>query len=478
MTATSQLEDIALRDALLRRNFFSFTWKVFDTLMAGSSEQFEPNWHVRALCHRLNEVRLGTIPRLVVTVPPRHLKSIATSVALPAFLLGHDPSCKMLIASYALELARKHSDDCRIIMESDWYRRIFPHTRIRSARGEELLTTSGGIRKAVSTGGVVTGFGAHYIIIDDLLKAQDASSETERLRAQTYIEQGLLTRFDNPAQGRVIAIQQRLHEDDPAGFLLAKGTYQHLDLPAIAPEDTDIPIGDGLTHRRKAGEPLFPQRFDLEVLDRMRRELGSAAFEMQYQQNPIAAGGSALRWDWFGTHDELPFRERFELIVQSWDTGMSAAPTSDWSVCTIWGLREDRWYLLHVDRFRKDFPELRSTILHQQRFWQADKVLIEKAGNGMPLLQGFRRDRHIFTPILPKLDKEVRFNAALAPIEAGEVLLPREADWLTEFRRELLGFPRAKYDDQVDSVSQFLNWTRNRFGPPRPRRERINIGNR
>ena len=336
MTAKSHLEDIALRDALLRRNFFSFTWKVFDTLMAGSSEQFEPNWHVRALCHRLNEVRLGTIPRLVVTVPPRHLKSIATSVALPAFLLGHAPSYKMLIASYALELARKHSDDCRIIMESDWYRRIFPHTRIRSARGEELLTIAGGIRKAVSTGGVVTGFGAHYIIIDDLLKAQDASSETERLRAQTYIEQGLLTRFDNPAQGRVIAIQQSLHEDDPAGFLLAKGTYQHLDLPAIAPEDTDIPIGDGLTHRRKAGEPLFPQRFDLEVLDRMRRELGSAAFEMQYQQNPIAAGGSALRWDWFGTHDELPFRERFELIVQSWDTGMSAAPTSDWSVCTTW----------------------------------------------------------------------------------------------------------------------------------------------
>lgn len=448
-------------DALLRQSFLAFTWRVFQTLHCEADSQFIPNWHVDAICHALDQVRLGQTKRQVITVPPRHLKSITAAIAFPAFLLGHKPSGKILVASYALDLARKHSDDFRTILASDWYQRVFPLTRIapRGSRGEEIRTSLGGVRKAVSTGSSVTGFGADVLIVDDLLKAQDAVSETERERAKAYLDSALLTRFDDPSKGLVIAIQQRLHEDDPAGFLLSKGLYRHLNLPAIAERDEDISIGPGRLYRRDKGTALFPQRFDLATLERLRREIGSATFSMQYQQDPIAPEGSVLRWEWFGTYEERAQRDWFQFVVQSWDTGMSVDPNSDWSVCTTWGFREGRWHLLDLLRTRLDYPDLKRKVEALANHWRADTVLIEKAASGIPLLQDlFHTNRSRYRAVQPTLHKEVRFNAACAPIEAGTILLPREAAWLEDLRREIMGFPRSKYDDQVDSVSQFLNW--------------------
>lgn len=324
------------------------------------------------------------------------------------------------------------------MIESDWYRRLFPGTRAapRGARQDEIRLTGGGGRKAVSIGGGVTGFGADYLIVDDLLKAGDASSETERHRAMDYLEGSLLSRFDDPRTGRVIAIQQRLHEEDPAGYLLAKG-YRHLNLPAIAENDETIPIGPGRVHKRAKGEALFPQRMDLEVVERMRREMGSAAFNMQYQQNPFAADGSPLRWEWFGTYDETPARSYFQLVVQSWDTGMSSDPRSDYSVCTTWGFREGVWYLLDVLRGQLDYPDLKRETLRLGREWNADRVLIEKAGSGAPLLQECHPlERFRFRSVTPHQNKEVRFRAACAPIEAGTVKLPREAPWVKQSQPE------------------------------------------
>lgn len=461
MTAQLPFNQRQIADALLRRSFFAFTWKVFQTLHPDPSDAFIPNWHVESMCHALEEARIGATKRLVITVPPRHLKSIATAVAYPAYLLGHDPSCKILVASYSLDLARKHSDDFRTILESNWFCRLFPRTRInpRGTRGEEIRTNGGGVRKAVSTGGAVTGFGADYLIVDDLLKALDAASETERERAKAYLDGSLLTRINDPDQGRIVAIQQRLHEDDPAGYLLSKGVYRHLNLPAIAEEHESIPIGPGKFYQREKGSALFPQRFDLATLERLRREMGAAAFTMQFQQNPISPEGSQLRWEWFGTYEERPDRDWFQLVVISWDTAMSADPRSDYSVATIWGFRENRWYLLTVFRERLDYPDLKRAVLRLAKEWKADKVLVEKAGTGVPLVQ----ECHPQMPsrvraVTPCENKEVRFNAACAPIEAGSVFLPREATWLAAFRSEMMGFPRTKHDDQADSVSQFLNW--------------------
>ncbi|MEW2911459.1 phage terminase large subunit [Leisingera sp. JC11] len=455
---------LALRttSALYRTNFFAFVWKTFGTLHPGKECTFVPAWHVEAMCHELDNIRSGENTRLIINVPPRHLKSVTVAVAFVAYLLGHYPNAKIIVASYGLDLARLHSEATRKVMTSAWYQRLFPRTRLakKGNTQDEIKTTEGGGRKAVSIGGAVTGHGADYIIIDDLMKAADANSEAELTRAQEFIEGSLLSRFDNPSEGRVVMIAQRLHEVDPAGYLLDKGTYRHLNLPAIAEEEARIPIGQGRVHNRRTGDVLFPENVDRETLDRMRKEMGAATFNCQYQQNPIAPDGSVLRWEWFGTYDEVLPRTSYQMIVQSWDTGMSADPRSDFSVCTTWGFYGNKWHLLDVYRGQLDFPDLEAKAKGLVQKWDPERVLIEDAASGKPLLQTLNNDdRGRYRSIKPDKDKEIRFNAACSPVEARKVLLPREASWLPAFKRELQGFPRGRNDDQVDSFSQFLNWS-------------------
>ena len=220
-------------------------------------------------------------------------------------------------------------------------------------------------------------------------------------------------------------------------------------------------VGRGQVHRRAPGDLLFPTRLNQETLDRMRREMGTATFNCQYQQNPIAPDGSPLRWEWFRTYDAMEDRRWYQLVVQSWDTAGSADPTAAFSVCTTWGFREHNWYLLDVWRGQLDYPALKSKVLALVHRWDPDLVLIEDAATGKPLLDElFNQDRRRFRGIKPLQDKEIRFQSALAPVEEGKVFLPKDAPWLPAFKRELQSFPRGGRNDQVDSFSQFLNWSK------------------
>lgn len=462
MTAPDPLMIRRAAIQISRDNFFPFVWRVFETLQPHPDDHFEPAWHVRAMCHELDEVRRGDNKRLVITLPPRCLKSITVAVAYVAYLLGHDPTTKIIVASYGLDLARRHSEDCRRVMTSGWYREMFPAARL-AAKGntsEEIRTTAGGSRKAVSIGSAVTGHGADVIIIDDLLKAGDAESEAELVKAQDFIEGTLLSRFNNQSEGRVIMVAQRLHEMDPPGYLLDKGTYKHLNLPAIAEEDQVIQIGQGRVQHRVPGDLLFRARLDQETLDRMRQEMGSATFNCQYQQNPIAPDGSPLRWEWFGTYEQAEPRNWYQKVVQSWDTGTSADPRSDFSVCTTWGFRDRHWYLLDVWRGQLDYPDLKSKVISLVEAWNPDRVLIEDAATGRPLMHELFRDDKRYLKVTPKDGKEIRFQSACAPVEEGTLFLPPEAAWLSAFKQELQSFPRGRNDDEVDSFSQFLNWSK------------------
>src|SRR4051812_46829294 len=117
----------ALVDELIRRDLFRFTCRTFETVVPG--ETLNRNWHIQAMAHALSQVHSGNTKRLIITVPPRYLKSISASVAFPAFVLGHDPTRRIVCVSYSQELAIKHANDCRAILRSDWYRRIFPEAR-------------------------------------------------------------------------------------------------------------------------------------------------------------------------------------------------------------------------------------------------------------------------------------------------------------------------------------------------------------
>jgi hypothetical protein len=255
-------------------------------------QEYTPNWHISAIAHKLDKVRRGESKRLIIAMPPRHLKSITVSIAFPAFLLGHYPSMRIIGASYADSLAVAHSNDFRRLIESGSYKRLFPEMRIDPAKNTEaeVRTTQRGFRLATSVGGSLTGRGGQLIIIDDPLKPDEAASETARRRAIDWYEKTVTSRLDHKGEGRIILVMQRLHVDDLAGHLLEAGGWDYLGLPAIAGIEEAIPLTRGRVHIRQPGELLFPARESMTVLDQLKREMGSYAFSAQYQQEPVPLG--------------------------------------------------------------------------------------------------------------------------------------------------------------------------------------------
>ena len=452
--------DRALLDVILRSNLPAFTQRCFQTVVPG--QEFRSNWHIEAIAHELERCRHGETRRLIITLPPRNLKSVCASVAFPAFVLGHDPSTRIVCASYSQDLTAKHARDCRAVIESSWYRQLFPGTRIdprKNAEGE-FETTAKGYRLGTSVGGTLTGRGGSVIIIDDPLKPAEAMSETKRKSVSDWYDSTLSSRLDNKKEDVIILIMQRLHVDDLVGHVLERGEpWTHLNLPAIADAPQEISLGTGTYYRRAEGEVLHPAREPMSVLDDLRATMGSQSFSAQYQQAPVPPGGAMIKGDWLRRYDRLPDPKPGAQIVQSWDTASKASKTNDYSVCTTWLIQGSDYYLLDVFRQRLEFPDLRRRIVAHAELHAAKAVLIEDAGSGTALIQDMRHEGKIRPiAIRPDGDKLVRLEGQSAVIEAGHVLLPEKASWIGDFLVEMLSFPFGRYDDQVDSVSQFLNW--------------------
>jgi predicted phage terminase large subunit-like protein len=246
------------------------------------------------------------------------------------------------------------------------------------------------------------------------------------------------------------------------GFLLKQPGWTHLNLPATA--DESLPVGNGKIHHRRVGEVLHPEREPRHVLDDIQRTLGSVAFQAQYQQAPVPETGNMLKKEWLKYYQAIPDRKEGDLIVQSWDTAMKDKEHNDYSVCTTWRVRNNTYYLRDVVRRRCDYPTLLQLILGQYSAWQADSILIEEQAFGAALIPDLRRNYGIHAiGVVAMRDKINRFSVVLPQFEAGQVLLLQGAPWLGEFLEEMLSFPQTRFNDQVDSVSQFLNWHRQRI---------------
>jgi predicted phage terminase large subunit-like protein len=395
----------------------------------------------------------------MITVPPRSLKSICASVAFPAFVLGHDPTRRLICVSYSEVLSSKHANDFRAVMRSTMYRNLFPGTRISKSKDTELetMTTARGFRYATSVGGTLTGRGGNLLIIDDPMKPQDAHSEAARETLKQWYANTLLPRLDSKANDAIIVVMQRLHVDDLVGHLLEQQGWTELNLPAMAEFEQVVPLGPGRYHYRKTGEVLQPQREPQFVLDELKSTMGSADFAAQYQQQPMPASGNLIKWSWFPTYDEPPRWKTGDKLILSWDTAMSAGELSDYSVCIVLQVRGDAAYVLDI--FRARFPKRKVLEIHRR--WRSVTsncaLLIEDKGSGMSLIQDLKRDGIRAVPVKPEGDKILRMNAHTAQIEAGYVHLPRQAPWLEEFRKELITFPATRFDDQIDALSQALD---------------------
>ena len=417
-------------DVLLRQDLTTFAGRCFQEL--NPQTDLATNWHLEVIAAKLTAVRQGWIRRLIINLPPRHLKSLMASIAFPAWCLGHDPTAQILCVSYAQDLADKLARDCRGIMMSPWYRRIFP-TRLAPHRQavQEFITTRQGYRLATSIGGVLTGRGADIILIDDPLKPEEALSDTQRLSGNEWYDHTLYTRLNDKRHGAIVIIMQRLHEDDLVGHVLAQEDWEVVRFPAIAEADEAHEIETIFRPKRfsrRRGEALHPEREPVELLDRTRRTIGEYNFAGQYQQSPAPLGGGLVKAEWFKRYrkDELP--ERFDHIVQSWDTANKATELSDFSVCTTWGAKGKELFLLGVFRRRLEYPALKRAVCEQQSLFDAKVVLIEDKASGTQLIQELIVDGcHGVTRYQPMTDKVMRLHAQTALIENGFVRIPEEA---------------------------------------------------
>jgi predicted phage terminase large subunit-like protein len=428
------------------------------------STKFLPNWHIDLIAYKLNEVAKGNIKRLIINVPPRSLKSTCVSVAWPAWLLGHDPSRRIMASSYSQILSLKHSLDCKRLITSKWYQQLFPDVKICSDhnRVNKFITTGSGYRFATSVLGTATGEGGNYLIVDDPHNAIQAASPILRKKGVEWFEQTFVSRLDDKKNGAIVIVMQRLHEDDLTGHLIKKKNHfwHVLTLPALANGETIYKFNNR-TIIRQDKEPLHAKREDIKEIEQTRIELGDYAFNAQYLQNPITKLGKCIKYEWLKKYDNAP--KEFIRLVQSWDIACKIGEKNDFSVCTTWGETLNQYYLLDVVRERLDYPDLKKIILSKASNWKPGAILIEDKASGIAMIQDLTRQSDLtILPIKVSINKLNRFAAISAMFESGQVILPNSAPWLVDYENELLNFPGSTHDDQADSTSQFLNYIRER----------------
>lgn len=451
---------------ILRHDLMSFIERSFYEVNPQTSLLCGP--HIELIAAKLEACRQGKIKRLIINLPPRHLKSHCASIAFVAWCLGHDPGLHIICASYGQDLADKLARDSRTVMMSAWYKDLFP-TRLSNRQAQDFLTTDMGTRLATSVGGVLTGRGADIIIIDDPLKPDEALSDTRRRAVNEWYDNSLLSRLNDKANGCIIIIMQRLHQEDLVGHVLEQEDWDVVSFPAIAEQDEtfviESPLGRRL-FRRRVGDALHPERETLATLADIRQRMGEYNFSSQYQQNPIPPGGALVKTAWLKRYEPGEQPARFTAILQSWDTANKSADLNDFSVCTTWGVKDQKFYLLDVFRKRLNYPDLKRAVKDLAGRYKATTILIEDKASGTQLIQDLKYEGvwgiKAYEP--PSgTDKLMRLHAQTAVFENGHVLLPCEAPWLIDYVNELTGFPGTKYDDQVDSTTQALDYLRNGY---------------
>lgn len=402
----------------------------------------------------LADAAYGDIGRLVVSMPPRHGKSELCSLWYPVWYLTMFPHRRIILTSYEADFA------------AEWGRKVRNSINENSAElGVQIAadsnaanrwhTSEGGGMKTAGAGGPITGRGGDLVIIDDPIKNfEEAFSETMREKVWNWYTSTVRTRLE--PGGCIVIVMTRWHEDDLIGRLKAQSkasslTLHELVLPAIA-EDDDDALG------RKKGEALWPERYDEKTLGKTEVEVQSIVWAGLYQQRPAPVEGSIIKREWLRFWSQMP--KRFDEVIQSWDLNFDGDSGGSYVVGQVWGRLGADVYLLHQYRAQVDFPATIVAFETVTLVWpSARRKLVEKKANGAALISSLKSKIPGIVAVIPNGSKEVRVLAVSAVFESGNVYLPdpKVYPWAAAFVSELLTFPRAKNDDQVDACTQALD---------------------
>lgn len=460
------------------KDFVEQAWSVVEP-----TNPFVPGWHIDAITEHLEAVSKKQITKLIINIPPRYLKSLLTAVFWPAWEWIHSPQSRFLYTSYAEKLSLRDSRKCRNIIKSKWYQRNWSN-RYKLVGDQDAKqrydTDKTGYRIATSVGGVATGEGGNYVICDDAHSALEALSDTKRLSALEWWDDTMTTREDIPGQSAKIIIMQRLHEKDLSGHLLAKNIgYEHLCLPAeyegVNRCYTSLNFKDP---RTEPNELLHPDRYGEKELFNLKQGMTTYAVAGQLQQRPVPLKGGMMELGWFGRYKSIPPKSQQLLVAQVWDTAQKEKESiHDPWVCGVWYVCYDGFYLAEVFRKWLNYPDGKKAVVNMALKYNPDVILIEDKVTGTSLLQelpleqipvmgngSYKMFPYSLLGILPDLNKQARMERESCAVQAGKVILPEMAYWLTDFEGEVTGFPNSEYKDQVDMLSMFLRYMRERMG--------------
>jgi len=446
--------EIARRDLA---RFIKEAWQVVEP-----STPYQHNWHIDMISEYLLAITMGELRNVIFNIAPRHMKSRQISTFWPVWEWIDDPAMRYLFSSYAVDLARDHSRERRVIIESDYYQERWGDNYSLTTDQNQVTyfaNDRGGRMQARGTSGIGTGKGGNRIIIDDPHNTKQAESQKQRETAITDFHQNLITRLDNPKTGAIILVMQRLHAGDLTGDILKNiGGFELVKIPSISQKKTIVmfPRSKKMVERDK-GDLLWESRMGQRELDIAKNALGTYGFNAQHLQEPVPEGGNRIKGSWFPRYRVIPANPI--RVIQSWDTGNKPKDTSAPTVGMTFIDDGEKWLLVDVFRRQMGYPELKRIVRLLAEKWSPQGVLIEDKASGISLIQDLRADGGIsIIPIEPESDKITRMETQSPHIEAGRVALPEDAPWLGDFETEIFRFPEPETWDQIDTLSQFLKY--------------------
>lgn len=446
--------------------FIKQAWNVIEP-----GKEYVDNWHIDLIGEYMEAINVGQIKRLIINIPPRHMKSIEVTICYPVWTWIKHPEKRFIKVSYSDSLSRKHNIIARDIIQSPWYQgnwnHVF-HLKNDVNRQNEFKNNHQGFMMSTSVGGALTGEGGDVIIIDDPQNPLMANSEVEREASINFFKNTLQTRLNNPLEGVFIVIMQRLHENDLTGHILSeKLGYDHLCLPAIAERKMMVvfPIS-GKTIIREPGDILNEKRFNREVLDGLKKSMGTAQFAGQMQQNPAPAEGIIFKREWLHNfYTKAPYT----TDIQSWDMAFTKSEGSAKVAGFVLGKRGADIYIKDLVNDKMDFTESVAAVRTLSGKWKSARAkVVENKANGPAIVNTLKKEIPGMVEFNPKGSKEERAMSITPYFEAGNIHFPdpKTHPWVEDLIKDLLIFPKGTYKDTVDALVQGILYLMNKPTSP------------
>lgn len=446
----------------------SLVWFIRHAWPLVEKTEYRHNWHIELIAAHLEAVTRGELRKLVINVPPGSMKSLEVCVFWSAWQWIINPTTAQLFTSFDIGLTTRDAEKVRTIISSEWFQARWGHrAKVNLAdpvREFECYDAegqfTGGWRYSTSVDGKTTGRHPDVRVIDDPTKPKNVTKAALE-ETKLWWQNTMRSRARDPATVATVLIMQRLAEDDLAGYFLEEGGWTHVCIPLEYDSSRPCSTPWGKDPRTAEGESFWPNRFTLDVIREIKKETPDVAtWSAQYAQNPSPPGGNLFKVEWITKRwKELP---ESGVWASSWDFAVKGESTSDWVVGQTWLQFQSSYFLVDQVRERADFNRSKAMLRGLTSKWPKTQAkLIEDKANGPAIINELSGSIPGLVPI--KVGSDSKYSRAVActpAFAAGNVWLPESGsnEWTLDYERELLAFPKARNDDQVDATSQYLNW--------------------